>query len=266
MGANGMTSKKFSGRMWTFVVCAAMLTLCVVLVVRRCGFTRHTGAHLEAQRALLAAGGFHSDGSGTAIDQYAAALRLLQQHGWTRQRLREYTDENAALPVGDSLKVLEDVASLVIRGATMRDAGMPRISMLRTKATVGSGPIDLVDLGLTSDAALIVVRSRLQSKDYGGAIRLSRAVFALGLHLMTADHDVLSAIGIVHRQKAIRILRSIALDNGESESVKAYDAILAALDDELDAHKRRSHKREPGLLDVIDFMRDKETSGSGAPG
>ncbi len=251
---------------WTSVVSVPILTLCVVLAVRQCEDARHVPSHLEAQRALLAAGAFHSDGSGKAIDEYAAALRLLQQHGWTRERLREYGDENAPLPEGDSLGVLEEVAALVIRGATMRDAGMPRITMLRTEATVGAGPIDLVDLSLTSSAALIVARSRLRDKDYGGAIRISRAVFAMGLHLMAADHDVLSAIGIVHRQKAIRILRGIALDKGESESVRGYDAILFSLDEELDAHKRDTRNSRPGGMDIIDYMRHKGTSAPGAPG
>ena len=168
-----MISKKLSGSRWAFVVCAATLMLCVVLGVWRCDATRQVPRHVEAQRALLAAGGFHSDRSGKAIDEYARALRLLQQYGWTRQALDEYRDENAALPEGEPLRVLEDVASLVIRGAAMRDAGMPRISMLRTEATVGSGPVDLIDLDLPSTAALIVVRSRLHGKDYAGAIRIA---------------------------------------------------------------------------------------------
>lgn len=245
-----MTSKKSSGAIWPFLVCGAVLTPYVILVVRGC----EAPGHLEGQRALLAGGGFHSAGSGEAIGEYAAAVRLLRQRGWTRERLREYLDENAPLPAVDSLRVLEEASSLVIRGATKRSARIPRITFFRTTASVDSEPIDLLDLGLPAYATLIVARSRLNSRDSGGAARLSRAVFAMGLHLMTSDHHMLNIYGIACRQRAVQILRGIALEDGDSESVNTFDAILVALDEEFRVFKARKH--DPGLRDIIDIMKD----------
>ncbi len=258
-----MSIRKLSLRTWACLACVAALTL-YLLASRERGDVRPVAAHIEAQRDLLEAQGFHSDSAGNAIGEYTAAIRVLQEHGWTRERLREYRSATAPLPEAESMESLEAVASLVTRGAAKRDLGVARVPMFRTKARGSAEAIDLHDLTLVPAAAMITARSRLHRDDRDGAARLATAVFAMGLHLTDVDNDVLSAAGIVYRQKALRFLKAIALGDDGHGSARDYEVILATLENELDGHKRGG--RRPGATEVIDYLRDKRGSPPASTG
>ncbi|MBN1489796.1 MAG: hypothetical protein JXA69_07755 [Phycisphaerae bacterium] len=208
----------------------------------------------KSQTALIREFSLQTDPSGAAIADYLQAVKALKEAGWTSESLKELARDDAQ-PPDIALGVLEEAAESVLRGAKRRNAGIPELPWFETQLTLGSDTVDMADLSLACNATLVVARRASRGADYERGYRLEGAVFAMGQHLAGSDNDLLSAIGIVCKQKVLDLLRETALEKGDSESAAEYDAIRADVDKELEIHKNRSHNREPGLRDIIDTMR-----------
>ncbi|MEE9270911.1 MAG: hypothetical protein V3V49_11700 [Candidatus Krumholzibacteria bacterium] len=201
--------------------------------------------------ALLAGSGFHSDTSGKAFNEYAAAAILLVDNGWTREKMKECLGKDGILPSGDSFTVVNDAANRTIRGATFRDAGLPRMPMLRDTTPVGSESLDIGALILPPSAALVVAQSRLRAGDQDDAVRFARAALAVGLHLMLSENCIVGAAGSWSAHRAIKFLQDMAMDQGDAASVETYSAAQIALDEEFRALKQNCES-ELSFLDIID--------------
>lgn len=208
----------------------------------------------ENQAALIRESGFHADQFGAAVTDYARAVDLLKDAGWTSGSLEELLGNDSQIPE-NGLGVFDQAVDCVLRGAKKQNTGLPDLSWFDTKFTLGSDTVDIGDLSLPAKATLVVARRAARKADHDRSRRLGIAVFAMGQHLAPSDNDLASAVGIVSKQKALELLREIAVEEGDSKSVAAYDAMRADVDKELQAHKNRSHNREPGLREFIDVVR-----------
>lgn len=238
---------------WIALLCVTVLIVSILLLISGFGGFSNGSDSLDELRALLDGSGFHEDASGSAANEYATGVSLLLAGGWNRKLLREYLSEDAAAPGADSLKVLSDATTRVIRGATFRDAGFPRTSALATKISIDSVTIDLTQFSLPGEAALVIARSRLGMQDQDGAIRVLRAVIAMGLHFMSSDDLILSSVGIRCVHHAIESLQRIAQDVGDSASNEIYSSALDALDIEFDKWKREAN-RPLSLRDTFELI------------
>ncbi len=212
--------------------------------------SHRTRGPVEELYALLEGSEFHSRTEGTAFTDYAAAVSLLRRHDWSRERFKRILGESVELPAGAEFEVLRNAATCVIRGATMRSGGLPGGFNLRTAVRVDSEELDLVDFTLPGDAALLVARSRVQREDFEGAVRLSQAALAMGLHFMSSGDSIFVFGGMRSCKHAVEALRRIARDTGDTDVEKACSSALVALDEEFRALKA-VHSSGPSIWDMF---------------
>ena len=254
LGTEPMSHRKSSARKWILVSCLFLLSSCVGVVILGFRNARSASSPRMKLEALLAGSEFHSDPSGKAFDEYAAAAILLVENGWTREKMKECLGKDAILPKGDSFTVVNDAANRTIRGATFRDAGLPRMPMLRDTTPVGSESLDIRALILPPSAALVIAQSRLRAGDQDDAVRFARAALAVGLHLMLSENCIVGAGGGLCAHRAINFLRDMAMDQGDAASVETYSAALIAFAEEFRAMKQ-SWEKKVGFRELLDIAR-----------
>ena len=75
----------------------------------------------------------------------------------------------------------------------------------------------------------------------------------MGLHLMASDHKLTAIMGVACCERALRDLRDAAVQEGDIDSVKKYDADLAALDAEFDRIKKIPEEK-PSFFEILDAV------------